>query len=94
MVGMFAISKAGHDKGQMYIIVREEGDFSYLADGKIRQIEKPKKKKKKHLQIVKTGMDEILAEKLQNGQTVYNEEIKLAIKLRRSKEEITTGFKD
>lgn len=82
MTGMFAISRAGHDKDQMYIIVKEEGDFCYLADGRARGIEKPKKKRKKHLQIVKTGVDEALAEKLKSGQRVYNEEIKLAIKLR------------
>lgn len=87
MVGMFAISKAGHDKDQMYLIVKEEGDFFYLADGKSRGIEKPKKKRKKHLQIVKTGIDEALAEKLKKGQTIYNEEIKFAIKLRTNKEQ-------
>lgn len=82
MTGMFAISKAGHDKDRMYLIIKEEGDFLYLADGKIRKMENPKKKKKKHLQLVKTGIDEKLAEKLKKGQTVYNEEIKLAIKIR------------
>lgn len=44
MVGMFATSKAGHDKGQMYIIIKEEGNFVYLADGRTRTLEKPKKK--------------------------------------------------
>lgn len=82
MIGMFAISKAGHDKNRMYLIMEEKGDFVYLADGKIRKTENLKKKKKKHLQLVKTGIDEKLAEKLKNGQTVYNEEIKLAIKIR------------
>ena len=82
MIGMFAVSKAGHDKGQMYVIVKEEGDFVYLADGRLKTLEAPKKKRKKHLQPVKKGMDAVLAEKLQNGKTVYNEEIKYAIKIR------------
>ena len=82
MIGMFAVSKAGHDKGQMYVIVKEEGDFVYLADGRLKTLEAPKKKRKKHLQPVKKGMDVALAEKLQNGKTVYNEEIKYAIKIR------------
>lgn len=85
MTGMFAISKAGHDKGQMYIIVKEEGDFAYLADGKIRKIENPKKKRKKHLQIVKTGTDKVLMEKIKSGQMIYNEEIKRAVKIRTAK---------
>ncbi len=87
MVGMFARSKAGHDKDQMYVIIKEEGDFLYLSDGRLKGLEKPKKKKKKHTQIVKTGIDEMLAEKLRNGQTVYNEEIKRALKIRAEKEQ-------
>ncbi len=82
MIGMFAVSKAGHDKGQMYVIIKEEGDFVYLADGRLKTLEAPKKKRKKHLQPIKKGIDAALAEKLQNGKTVYNEEIKYAIKIR------------
>lgn len=87
MVGMFAISKAGHDKDQMYVIIKEEGDFFYLSDGRLKGLEKPKKKRKKHIQIVKTGIDEMLAGKLRNGQTVYNEEIRRALKIRAEKEQ-------
>lgn len=83
---MFARSKAGHDKGRMYLIVREEEDFFYLSDGRSRGIENPKKKRKKHLQIIKTGIDELLAEKLKNNRTIYNEEIKFAIKIRVNEE--------
>lgn len=80
MIGMFAISKAGHDKGRMYLIVKEEEDFFYLADGRSRGIEKPKKKRKKHLQLVKSDISELLKEKLEGNLTIYNEEIKYAIK--------------
>ena len=66
----------------MYIIIKEEGDFAYLADGRTRALENPKKKRKKHLQAVKAGIDEALAKKLKNGQIIYNEEIKSAIKIR------------
>ncbi len=81
MIGMLAVSLAGHDKGRIYLIIGEEGDFCYLADGKTRGADNPKKKRKKHLQIMKTR-DEALAEKLKDGKTIYNEEIKLAIKVR------------
>lgn len=81
MIGMFAISKAGHDKGRMYLIVKEEEDFFYLADGRSRGIEKPKKKRKKHLQLVKSDISELLKEKLEGNLTIYNEEIKYAIKI-------------
>lgn len=82
MTGMFAVSKAGHDKGRMYLVLKEDDEYVYLADGKIRTIENPKKKKKRHVQPVKTGIDEALAEKIRSAQTIYNEEIKFAIKVR------------
>ena len=48
--GMFARSKAGHDKGKLYIIMKTEGEYAYLTDGRIRPLEKPKKKKIRHIQ--------------------------------------------
>lgn len=86
MLGMFAVSKAGHDKGRMYLVIRDEGDTVYLADGKIRTLENPKRKKKKHLQIIKKDIDQVLMQKLINEQKLYNEEIKHAIKIRTNKE--------
>lgn len=50
--GMLARSKAGHDKAQMYIIKEVDGTYVYLVDGRIRSLDHPKKKKKKHVQIV------------------------------------------
>ena len=51
-VGMLARSKAGHDKGHVYVIMKEEDAYVYLVDGSLRPIEKPKKKKKKHVQVI------------------------------------------
>ena len=45
-----------------------------------------KRKKKKHVQIVKKGLEEALAHKLLNGEILYNEEIKHAIRIRANKE--------
>ena len=86
MIGEFAISLAGHDKGQMYLIVGEEADMVCIVDGKIRKLENPKKKKKKHVQTVKKKIDISLAEKLKNKQKIYDEEIKSAIKIRKNEE--------
>lgn len=86
MIGMFAISLAGHDKGQMYVILNEDDEYFYLSDGRLRPIQKPKRKKKKHVQPVKSGLNKTLIHKLQNGQLIYNEEIKFAIKERRKQE--------
>ena len=43
--GMFARAKAGHDKGSLYLIVKTEPEYVYLADGKRKPLSKPKKKK-------------------------------------------------
>lgn len=86
MVGMFAVSKAGHDKGKMYLIVREDETTVDLVDGKARKLENPKKKKKKHVQVVKKDSDTVLAHKLLMEETIYNEEIKHAIRIRANKE--------
>lgn len=50
--GMLAKSKAGHDKGHLYVIYDVDETYVYLVDGQIRTIDKPKKKKRKHVQIV------------------------------------------
>lgn len=78
MTGMFAMSKAGHDKGTVYIIVKETKEYVYVSDGKLKGIINPKKKNIKHIQIIKKS-DEILREKLINGKQIYNEEIRKAI---------------
>lgn len=47
-------SAAGHDRGDLFLVCRAEGDFLWLADGKRRKIETPKKKRRKH--VVSTGV--------------------------------------
>ena len=53
-----------------------------LCDGRLKPLEKPKKKNLRHVQIVKkhTYNKEII-EKLERNEKVLNEEIKRAIKL-------------
>ena len=42
-------SVAGHDKGIYYIVVAEAGEYVFVANGKTRLADYPKRKKKKHL---------------------------------------------
>lgn len=53
IVGMLASSKAGHDKDSVYVIIREDSEYIYVADGKNRTVERPKRKNKKHVQLIK-----------------------------------------
>lgn len=85
MIGRLAISRAGHDKDVLYVVVAQEGDFVYLCDGRLRTPEKPKKKRLKHIQPMKATVDEALLRKLQNGEKVYAAEIKYALRQYSSK---------
>lgn len=52
MGGKLAVSLAGHDKGSVFLIVREEAGSVYVADGVLRHYASPKKKNIKHIQAV------------------------------------------
>ena len=56
--GMLARSKAGHDKGCIYVIILVENEYVYLADGGLRPLRRMKKKKRKHIQPVLTVQTE------------------------------------
>ena len=69
MVGYLARSMAGHDKGTLYIIIEETDQYLLLANGRDKTIEKPKRKNKKHVALIK----------IKNA-TGSNEEIKHSIR--------------
>ena len=65
MLGELATSKAGHDKDRLYLIVGEEEECVYLCDGRLRGVEHPKKKKKKHIQIIHSSAQDALVQSIQ-----------------------------
>lgn len=69
------VSKAGRDQGQMFYVIDADEQYVYLADGKSRRLEKPKRKKRKHIeQIPRT--ESRIAEKIRNGEKVLNSELR------------------
>ena len=78
--GMLAVSKAGHDKDSWYVVLKIEGNYAYLVNGKTKTLEKPKKKKLMHLQPV-NRISEQLQEKMDNGKQWIDEDVKRALKL-------------
>jgi len=48
--GSVVQSVAGHDEG-FFAVVRVENGFAYIANGKTRLLETPKKKNPKHLKV-------------------------------------------
>ena len=77
-------SAAGHDQGQFFLVIREEGDFLWLVDGKNRRIEAPKKKRRKH--VVSAGFwTHPVAGRMQDGGPVLDSEIRKALAAFRTK---------
>jgi ribosomal protein L14E/L6E/L27E len=59
-VGKIVCSKAGRDKGKFFIILSVLDDkYVYICDGSLRTVEKPKKKKVKHLNFTNSVAEEI-----------------------------------
>lgn len=54
LLGHLVISLAGRDKGCICAVVGkpDEEGFVYIADGRLRKVENPKKKKLKHLKPI------------------------------------------
>lgn len=80
MIGQLATSRAGHDKNRLYVIVAQKDDDVYLCDGDLRPPDKPKKKRRKHIQLINAYVDDRLRSRLSGGEKIYGEEIKYALK--------------
>jgi ribosomal protein L14E/L6E/L27E len=77
--GQVVFSKSGRDKSLPFIVVAVDGDYVYLADGRLRLLEKPKKKKKMHVQICNDIIEEIKA-KLDNNLYLNDSDLRKALK--------------
>ena len=69
------VSKAGRDKGQLFYVIDTDEQYVYLVDGKSRKLEKPKRKKRKHVEQVPRTESRI-AERIRNGEKVLNSELR------------------
>ncbi|MDR2546931.1 MAG: KOW domain-containing RNA-binding protein [Lachnospiraceae bacterium] len=79
-LGCFAESRAGHDRGRIYIIIGEKGGLIELADGKKKTVENPKRKNRKHIVVSRHEASAAISEKLFHDLSVTNEDVKRAIK--------------
>ena len=55
--GSLVYSIKGRDKGNLFLVLKRDGDFVYLADGDLRKVENPKKKKLKHVNKTNTLLE-------------------------------------
>ena len=69
------VSTAGRDKDELFYVIGEEPLYLLLANGKDRSLDKPKRKKRKHVQKVLRSETRV-AEKLRLGDKVLNGELR------------------
>ena len=69
------ISTAGRDTATCFYVIHEDQTYVFMANGKDRPLDKPKRKKRKHVQKVLRSETRV-AEKLRRGDKVLNGELR------------------
>ena len=69
------VSTAGRDQDTLFYVIGEDGLFLLLANGKDRPLDRPKRKKRKHVQKVLRSETRV-ANKLLTGDKVLNSELR------------------
>lgn len=77
--GQLVQSIAGRDSGKYFLIIGKSNGMINVADGKMRKVQRPKKKNVKHLKRYDLVAED-LAEKLRSNKGVTNSEVEKAIK--------------
>ncbi|MDI6617188.1 MAG: RNA-binding protein [Clostridiales bacterium] len=79
-MGQIVHSKAGRDKEKCFIVVGIiDNEYVLIADGDLRKIEKPKKKKIKHV-IIRDLVAEDIKNKFEYNVKVSNSDLKNSLK--------------
>ena len=69
------MSTAGRDKGKLFYVIGTDPVYLTLVNGKDRTLEKPKRKKRKHVQKVLRSETRVAA-KILSGDKVLNSELR------------------
>jgi len=77
--GQIVYSKSGRDKRRAFVVVASDGAYAYLADGDLRRMDKPKKKKYMHIQPT-AGVAREIQEKLAEQRLVMDADIRKALR--------------
>lgn len=76
LLGSVVISKAGRDEGRTFLVVESlDDEYVLISDGDTHKMEKPKKKKRRHLKLAKEPIAEIVS-RLTDGQPVFDHEVR------------------
>ncbi|MEG0770672.1 MAG: RNA-binding protein [Clostridia bacterium] len=79
--GDIVVSLAGRDKNKLLFVLYIEGENAFLADGIVRHLEKPKKKKLKHLSFYKREETSAIRSKILKGEELNNAQIRKEIRI-------------
>lgn len=69
---------AGREKGKPFYVLDTDGEYLFLADGKSRRVEAPKRKKRKHVRFLAETQGRV-AEKIRENERITNSELRKAI---------------
>ena len=69
------VAIAGRDQGKLFYVVGTDPVYLMLANGKDRTLDKPKRKKRKHVQKVLRAETRVAA-KIASGDKVLNSELR------------------
>ncbi len=71
-IGQYVRSKSGRDKNHVFIVIGIiDHEYVLLTDGDLRRVEKPKKKKIKHLFEI-NQVSEVVSEKVNDDKKLTN----------------------
>lgn len=73
--GRVVRSTAGRDAGKQLIVLSVDGEYAAIADGALRKVETPKRKKIRHIRATPEYFSSI-AEKVMKGTLPSNAEIR------------------
>ena len=66
--GLIVCATAGRDKDRYFVITEADGGYAFIADGKTRKLERPKRKNAKHLRMTgrEIALTQMTDKKLRN----------------------------
>ena len=79
MVGKIVFSNAGRDKGKYLVVINCDENYVWVADGKERKLETPKRKNVKHISLTADSLtpDQFRTNKsLKKALAVYKDTVK------------------
>ena len=75
------VSVSGRDKERVFMVTEIlDSNYVLIADGALRKLEKPKKKKIKHLKETQFVLNERILSKISEGKNLTNAELRKAIR--------------